>query len=169
MSLAISRSTIPLISQPNGSPQIYWSGPQSYLAFQASVALFLNLFVVFLSNAKWRIRGQYSLDGTVWQNVGSTGYIDGLSAASSSTGAFTYQYIATGAELQAQFRIGLEITGADTITQGTAPIVGQHHGLNAACHRRQQPAHHCVQQRSRDGATGRQRARYVPGKQNVSA
>ena len=123
-SVPVARSTTVLTSQANGGAQIYWSGQTSYLAFQACVSIFLNMVVVLLSNAKWRLRGQYTLDGVVWQNVSlNSGYIDGLSAASTTTGPFTNQYIGPLAELQGQFRVGVEITGADAATQGSAQII----------------------------------------------
>ena len=120
MPVAITRSSAVLTSQADGSKQIYWSAPQGSGQFQGSVALLINLFAVVLTNALWRLRGQYSVDGVTWLDVGTTGYIDGLSAPSSTLGAFSYPFAAPANVLAGQYRIGVEITGSGA--QGLAQL-----------------------------------------------
>ncbi len=121
-SVPVARSTNVLTSQANGAAVVYWSPANSYGAFQLCVAILLSAYAVVLNNAKYRIRGQYSVDGTTWLNLGSTGYIDGLSAYQTATGAFSYQHSGEQSEFGALLRVGIEVASVDATTQGFAQV-----------------------------------------------
>lgn len=122
-----------LATQPNGDPQIYWSGSMTYEAFTGSSALVLVLYALVLTNAKYRIRGQFSVDGRTWAAVETdSGYIDGLTAASGDLGVYSYQWVTKVITMSAMFRIGLELSSADGTHQGFAQINLNATGLTEA-------------------------------------
>ena len=121
-SVPVARSSAVLTSQATGGAVVYWTAASTYASFQLAVAMLLTAYAVVLNNAKYRIRGQYSVDGTTWLNLGSDGYIDGLSAARTATGAFSYQYGGEQSEFGALLRVGIEVASVDGTTQGFAQI-----------------------------------------------
>lgn len=121
-SVPVSRSSNALASLANGGAAVYWSAPSSYGSFQLCVALLLSAYAVVLTNAKYRIRGQYSIDGVTWLNLGSDGYIDGQTTAITATGAFSNQYAGEQSEFGALLRVGIEVISVDGSSQGFAQI-----------------------------------------------
>lgn len=121
-STPIARSSTPLSSQPNGNPQVYWSASTTYDAFTRAMALLVSAYAVVLTNAKFRIRGQRSVDALTWVNLGTDGYIDGQTGYVTALGALSNQYSGEQSEFGAKLRIGIEVASVDGTSQGFAQL-----------------------------------------------
>lgn len=121
--------TFPLVrnqelrSATNGAAKTYWSGSLNY----QQAAIYIRLLLLYNFNATVRLRGRCSLDNVTWTavNPGATpaagGYIDAGSAIS-VLGATAYQYAGSPQEHTEYFQIGIEVTGADAVSQGSVTL-----------------------------------------------
>jgi hypothetical protein len=121
--------TVPLVknqelrSATNGAPKTHWSGSLNY----QQAAIYLRLLLLYNFNATVRLRGRCSLDNVTWIDVNpgaapaDGGYIDAGSAIS-ELGVSTYQYAASPQERTEYFQIGIEVSGADEVSQGSVTL-----------------------------------------------
>lgn len=112
-----------ILTNPNGDPVVLWTPPTTWAQSRGAAAVFLRAYVLVVQDAQVRIRGQKSVDGKTFSDVGSGGYIDGLTSTGlRATGAWSSQWLGLPSDFPGFFRIGLEIKGTTADTQGSVRL-----------------------------------------------